>query len=86
MNNEFNSINLILVVNCVAVADIVFVMDSSGSIRWKNPVDQSYDNYQLMKDFVIDIINSFEFGPDKVRYVFLFVHKYFVWWNKFITH
>ena len=47
--------------------DIVFVIDSSGSIRDLNPTDGSYDNWELTLKFVADIINSFTIGPNVVQ-------------------
>ncbi|XP_063309185.1 collagen alpha-6(VI) chain [Pelobates fuscus] len=41
-------------------ADIVFVIDSSGSIN--------NDQYQLMKDFVISMVNKSEVGPQNVQF------------------
>uniref|UniRef100_A0A8C5PM11 VWFA domain-containing protein n=1 Tax=Leptobrachium leishanense TaxID=445787 RepID=A0A8C5PM11_9ANUR len=41
-------------------ADIVFVMDSSGSIQ--------PPQHQIMKDFVISIINKSEIGPKNVQF------------------
>ena len=43
----------------------MFVLDSSGSIRSANPADGSVDNWNLMLEFVIDIITRLdisEFG------------------------
>ena len=39
--------------------DLFFVMDASGSV--------GYSDFQLMKQFVYDIVDSFEIGPDNVR-------------------
>ena len=45
--------------NCSgAVADIVFIMDESGSVR--------YSNFQTMKSFVYDLVNSFPIGQNEV--------------------
>ena len=43
--------------------DLVFVLDSSGSIRDANPADGAFDNYALMLEFVIDIVNALNVGP-----------------------
>ncbi|KAM9231006.1 collagen alpha-6(VI) chain-like [Leptosomus discolor] len=40
--------------------DIVFVMDSSGSI--------SSSQYQAMKDFIIALVNQSDVGPDRVQF------------------
>lgn len=47
--------------------DLVFVLDSSGSIRDNNPDDDSYDNYQLLLNFVISIVNELPIGQDETR-------------------
>ena len=39
------------------VADVVFVVDSSGSIRDNNPPDNSYDNWSLTLAFISDIVD-----------------------------
>ena len=49
---------------CEAALDIVMVVDSSGSIRDNNPTDGSYDNWALLLDFLVDIVNRFRIGPD----------------------
>jgi hypothetical protein len=49
------------------VADVVFVLDSSGSIRDNNPPDGSYDNWNLMLTFVADIIDRLNIGVNGVR-------------------
>ncbi len=38
--------------------DLVFVVDSSGSIRDNNPKDGSYDNWDTLLDFVASLVNS----------------------------
>lgn len=44
--------------NCQESLDLVFVLDSSGSIRDKNPSDNSYDNWNLLLQFVARITES----------------------------
>ncbi|XP_053401477.1 uncharacterized protein LOC123550590 isoform X2 [Mercenaria mercenaria] len=44
---------------CAAKADIVFILDSSGSI--------GQSNYNKMLSFVRDVSSKFDIGPDKVR-------------------
>jgi len=46
--------------------DIVFVLDSSGSIRDNNPSDGSYDNWDLMVEFVYDVTNRLDFSDTRV--------------------
>ena len=48
-------------------ADLVFVVDSSGSIREGNPVDNSYDNWQLMLDFMSDLVARIPIGPNNFQ-------------------
>ncbi|XP_033854792.3 collagen alpha-6(VI) chain-like [Acipenser ruthenus] len=43
----------------IEVADIMFVVDSSGSIN--------EDNFKSMKEFIIALVNHSEIGKDKVR-------------------
>ena len=51
---------LLFVIDCdVSGLDLFFVMDASGSV--------GYSNFQLMKQFVYNIADSFEIGPDNVR-------------------
>ena len=44
------------------VADIVFIVDSSGSIRDNNPADGSYDNWELALNFISDFVADFNLG------------------------
>ena len=48
-------------------ADIVFVVDSSGSIRDNNPNDESYDNWALMLQFMQNIVDQLSIGEDETR-------------------
>ena len=48
-------------------ADIVFVIDNSGSIRDNNPEDDSYDNYLLLLEFVVDIVSTLKIGSAHTR-------------------
>ena len=50
--------------------DIVFLLDSSGSIKDTSPANQS--NYDLEKEFVVDIIKRLDIGQLKVRVGLLF--------------
>ena len=43
------------------------MLDSSGSIRDANPDDGSYDNFELMLEFVIDIIQRLDIGDMDVH-------------------
>ena len=42
-------------------------MDNSGSIKDRNPTDKSYDNYQLMKDFIHSLLDRIDVGIEKTR-------------------
>ena len=48
-------------------ADIVFVVDSSGSIRDQNPADNSYDNWNLILQYVYDVVDLMPIGSNNVR-------------------
>ena len=48
---------------CREKIDLLLVIDSSGSIRDNNPADGSFDNWQLVKDFLRDLIATFDVGP-----------------------
>lgn len=57
---------------CAAgIFDLTFLVDSSGSIRDKNPKDASgnviYDNYEVILQFVVDMINSLPVSQNKTR-------------------
>ena len=41
-------------------SDIIFVLDNSGSI--------GTSNFDSVKQFVRDVVNGFEVGPDKTRF------------------
>ena len=58
----------LLVAGCPQNAlDLVFVLDSSGSIRDSNPTDGSFDNWALLLQFVINIIQQLPIGEDFFR-------------------
>ena len=44
------------------VLDIVFVVDSSGSIRDTNPADGAYDNWTLLLDFIVNLLSKLNVG------------------------
>jgi len=52
---------------CRSAADIVFVLDSSGSIRDQNPSDGSYDNWNLILSFVVRVVENLDIGTDASR-------------------
>ena len=43
------------------------MIDSSGSIKDKNPPDNSYDNWELLKNFLINLVDYFTIGPDETQ-------------------
>jgi hypothetical protein len=50
-----------------SLVDLVFVIDSSGSIRDNNPLDGSFDNYKLLLDFVNSIVDRLNIGVNGSR-------------------
>ena len=53
--------------DCTGQADIAFVVDSSTSIRARNPADRSRDNWNLILQFMVNLVNRLPIGRDKVR-------------------
>ena len=53
--------------NCEKPIDLCLVIDSSGSIRDKNPKDGRFDNWQLQLQFVGDLVKGFTIGQDATR-------------------
>lgn len=51
--------------------DIVFVIDSSGSVRDTNPPDGSTDNWQLMLQFVNDVVYRLPISANGTRVGFV---------------
>lgn len=47
-------------------SDLVFVVDSSGSIRDTNPLDKSYDNWNLTLEFMVKLIDQLDIAQDKL--------------------
>ena len=45
----------------------MFVVDGSGSIRDANPDDKSYDNWNLLLDFIVKTVDQLNIGSDQVR-------------------
>ena len=45
----------------------MFVVDSSGSIRDANPKDKSYDNWALLLDFMVQLVDALNIGSNQVR-------------------
>lgn len=50
-----------------ARGDLVFVIDSSGSIRDSNPSDGSYDNWNLILGFLNDFVDRLPISTDDYR-------------------
>ena len=53
--------------NCEKPFDLCLVIDSSGSIRDKDPKHGRFDNWQLQLQFVGDLVQGFTIGPDATR-------------------
>ena len=49
-------------------ADITLVLDSSGSIRDMNPTDKSYDNWQLLLEFAVRLVDELYGVAGEVRF------------------
>ncbi len=47
--------------------DLCLIIDSSGSIRDNNPADGSYDNWQLLLQFVADLMDYLTIGQNADR-------------------
>ena len=47
--------------------DLCFLLDSSGSIRDANPLDNSYDNWRLMLLFLSGIVRQLNIGPQETQ-------------------
>ena len=54
-------------VTCEVLVDICILVDSSESIRHANPPDRSYDNWQLVLNFINNIIDEFPVGDHGAR-------------------
>ena len=52
---------------CVTNLDIAFIIDGSGSIRDANPADGSFDNWNLLLQFVAAIIRRLPVGQSRTR-------------------
>lgn len=51
-----------LITACETKVDVCLIIDSSGSIRDNNPADRSYDNWQLLLDFLSTLVGAFTIG------------------------
>ena len=54
-------------VTCEILVDICILVDSSESIRRANPPDMSFDNWQLVLNFINNIIDEFPIGEHGAR-------------------
>ena len=54
--------------NCQKKSDIVFVLDQSGSIVERNPTNGSWDNWQLIKNFVITFMQNATVSYDGIHF------------------
>ena len=53
---------------CGTPLDICLVVDSSGSIRDQNPPDGSFDNWELVLNFLVSAVTSIGIGADATRF------------------
>lgn len=44
--------------------DVVFLLDHSGSINDRNPTNGSWDNWVLVKNFVVEIVKELDISLD----------------------
>lgn len=52
---------------CPAKMDLCIVLDASGSIRQSNPVNGSYDNWDLLLDFVNLLVDRLVISPEEAH-------------------
>ena len=52
---------------CSIKSDVIFLLDHSGSIRDRNPANGSWDNWELIKDFVVSIVEGLDVGYEKTH-------------------
>jgi len=52
---------------CSKKSDIVFVVDNSGSIRDNNPKNRSWDNWQLIREFIVTAVRGFNISYERTR-------------------
>ena len=64
--NEFNFI-LLGPEPCEQQVDLCFVIDSSDSIRQTNPQNMLYDNWNLMLNFVANLVDLFTIASNATR-------------------
>ena len=55
------------VAECELIADLALLIDVSGSIKSKNPQNESYDNYELLKSFIKSLVDRLDVRPDQIR-------------------
>jgi hypothetical protein len=54
-------------VTCQDILDLVFVVDTTADIRNDNPTDSSYDNWNLVLEFIISVLSQFDVREDLTR-------------------
>jgi hypothetical protein len=52
---------------CEEKSDLVFVVDNSESITNNNPTNGSWDNWNLIREFIVDIVESFNISPTETK-------------------
>ena len=68
-SSRFDQICILLFLFFRNKADVVFVLDSSTSVRATNPPDGSYDNWQLLLEFVAQVVERLAVGFDSVSLI-----------------
>jgi hypothetical protein len=54
-------------IDCINILDLALLVDNSGSIRDSNPQDGSYDNWDLVTQFMSDLVQNLNVGIDGTR-------------------
>jgi len=49
------------------IVDVVFLVDSSGSIRDRNPIDGRFDNWDVILEYVVSIVDALDVRQEAVR-------------------
>ena len=52
---------------CGGEVDVVFAVDNSGSITDNNPNNGSWNNWEIIRDFFVGIVDFFDVSIDNAR-------------------
>ena len=64
---------------CREPSDICLIIDASGSIKDMNPLNRSFDNWDLVREFASQLVDYFTVGPTATRFgVVLFSERVFL--------